>query len=84
MEDAARRAGRPDAAAAIVDDLFGWLGVPSQAPPDPEREAQADSDDELQSMRPVAESQPPIRRKPRVKRAELRMRAIDVSLDVMP
>ncbi|MCA9608320.1 MAG: undecaprenyldiphospho-muramoylpentapeptide beta-N-acetylglucosaminyltransferase [Myxococcales bacterium] len=29
MADAARRHGRPDAAAAIVDDLFAWLGGPS-------------------------------------------------------
>lgn len=29
MADAARAHGRPDAAAAIVDDLFGWLGGPS-------------------------------------------------------
>lgn len=28
MAEAARRHGRPDAAAAIVDDLFGWLGGP--------------------------------------------------------
>lgn len=29
MADAARAHGRPDAAAAIVDDLFAWLGGPS-------------------------------------------------------
>ncbi|MCB9597964.1 MAG: undecaprenyldiphospho-muramoylpentapeptide beta-N-acetylglucosaminyltransferase [Sandaracinaceae bacterium] len=28
MAEAARRHGRPDAAAAIVDDLFAWLGGP--------------------------------------------------------
>jgi len=28
MAEAARKHGRPDAAAAIVDDLFGWLGAP--------------------------------------------------------
>jgi UDP-N-acetylglucosamine--N-acetylmuramyl-(pentapeptide) pyrophosphoryl-undecaprenol N-acetylglucosamine transferase len=86
MEDAARRAGRPDAAAAIVDDLFGWLGVPSQAPPEPEDEPQRDGDAQRHGMRPALESQPPpaIRRKPRVKRAELRMRAVDAALDAMP
>jgi UDP-N-acetylglucosamine--N-acetylmuramyl-(pentapeptide) pyrophosphoryl-undecaprenol N-acetylglucosamine transferase len=30
MAEAARRHGRPDAAAAIVDDLFGWLGGPKR------------------------------------------------------
>lgn len=30
MAEAARRHGRPDAAAAIVDDLFGWLGGPER------------------------------------------------------
>jgi UDP-N-acetylglucosamine--N-acetylmuramyl-(pentapeptide) pyrophosphoryl-undecaprenol N-acetylglucosamine transferase len=29
MAEAARKQGRPDAAAAIVDDLIGWLGGPS-------------------------------------------------------
>ncbi len=29
MAEAARRHGRPDAAAAIVDDLFAWLGGPA-------------------------------------------------------
>src|SRR6185503_18639529 len=33
MADAARRLGRPEAAAAIVDDLLGWLGVPSEGQP---------------------------------------------------
>ena len=31
MAEAARRLGRPDAAAAIVDDLLGWLGQPTVA-----------------------------------------------------
>lgn len=30
MADAARQHGRPDAAAAIVDDLFAWLGGPAR------------------------------------------------------
>lgn len=34
MADAARSHGRPDAAAAIVDDLAGWLGGPSREPVD--------------------------------------------------
>jgi UDP-N-acetylglucosamine--N-acetylmuramyl-(pentapeptide) pyrophosphoryl-undecaprenol N-acetylglucosamine transferase len=31
MAEAARRAGRPEAAAAIVDDLTAWLGGPTEA-----------------------------------------------------
>lgn len=34
MAEAARRHGRPDAAAAIVDDLFAWLGGPERERPD--------------------------------------------------
>ncbi|MCZ7682017.1 MAG: UDP-N-acetylglucosamine--N-acetylmuramyl-(pentapeptide) pyrophosphoryl-undecaprenol N-acetylglucosamine transferase [Sandaracinaceae bacterium] len=30
MAEAARKHGRPDAAAAIVDDLFAWLGGPTE------------------------------------------------------
>jgi UDP-N-acetylglucosamine--N-acetylmuramyl-(pentapeptide) pyrophosphoryl-undecaprenol N-acetylglucosamine transferase len=54
MAAAARRLGRPDAAAAVVDDLFGWLAVsgasttgetPAAPPPDG-------------SLRLVAESAP--------------------------
>lgn len=35
MAEAARAHGRPDAAAAIVDDLFAWLGGPSASAPAP-------------------------------------------------
>lgn len=35
MADAARQHGKPDAAAAIVDDLVGWLGGDATAPADP-------------------------------------------------
>jgi UDP-N-acetylglucosamine--N-acetylmuramyl-(pentapeptide) pyrophosphoryl-undecaprenol N-acetylglucosamine transferase len=33
MAEAARKLGRPDAAAAIVDDLCAWLGCPDAPPP---------------------------------------------------
>lgn len=42
MANAARRLGRPDAAAAVVDDLLGWIGGTAEqrvreiAPPEPE------------------------------------------------
>jgi UDP-N-acetylglucosamine--N-acetylmuramyl-(pentapeptide) pyrophosphoryl-undecaprenol N-acetylglucosamine transferase len=90
MEDAARRQGRPDAAAAIVDDLLAWLGVPSQAAPEPEREPEQQldpnggGDGQRSNARTSSESQVPIRRRPRVRRAELRIRALDASLDAVP
>lgn len=79
MADAARRRGRPDAAAAIVDDLLAWLGVPTEAAPEPDdgpTPEGIDGGDGGQSAH--AESRPPVRRKPRVRRAALRIRAIDV------
>lgn len=45
MADAARRHGRPDAAAAIVDDLAGWLGGPSREQEDAGTLAGSDDDD---------------------------------------
>jgi UDP-N-acetylglucosamine--N-acetylmuramyl-(pentapeptide) pyrophosphoryl-undecaprenol N-acetylglucosamine transferase len=38
MADAARRQGRPDAAADIVDDLGAWLGLPSPETPSPDHD----------------------------------------------
>lgn len=78
MAEAARRRGRPDAAAAIVDDLFAWLGVPSEAAPEPDRDPGVDGKDAFGGASASAESRAPIRRKPRVRRAALRIRAIDV------
>lgn len=37
MADAARRHGKPEAAAAIVDDLFAWLGGPAPRRSEPPR-----------------------------------------------
>jgi UDP-N-acetylglucosamine--N-acetylmuramyl-(pentapeptide) pyrophosphoryl-undecaprenol N-acetylglucosamine transferase len=74
MAEHARRRGRPDAAAAIVDDLFAWLGVPTAASPatgtEPPPNGPAAPDGQDPGLRG---SSPPIRRKPRVKRAELRV-----------
>jgi len=44
MAEAARRQGRPDAAAAIVDDLAGWLGLPAPETPAPEAGPTHDAD----------------------------------------
>jgi UDP-N-acetylglucosamine--N-acetylmuramyl-(pentapeptide) pyrophosphoryl-undecaprenol N-acetylglucosamine transferase len=79
MADAARRQGRPDAAAAIVDDLLAWLGVPTEAVPEPGDTPEPGGMDTGDSGAGAhAESRPPVRRKPRVRRAALRIRAIEV------
>jgi UDP-N-acetylglucosamine--N-acetylmuramyl-(pentapeptide) pyrophosphoryl-undecaprenol N-acetylglucosamine transferase len=75
MADAARRRGRPDAAAAIVDDLLAFLGVPSDSAPDP-----AGSDESVAPAGGAPSSIPPsaygTRRKAKVRRAELRLRTV--------
>lgn len=45
MADAARRQGRPDAAAAIVDDLCEWLGCPPLSRESQEDESEHDAGD---------------------------------------
>jgi UDP-N-acetylglucosamine--N-acetylmuramyl-(pentapeptide) pyrophosphoryl-undecaprenol N-acetylglucosamine transferase len=84
MAESARRRGRPDAAAAIVDDLFAWLGVPTAASPAPGTEPTPDGpaspDGEGAAFRALP---PPIRRRSRVKRAELRVRPVVARADVM-
>jgi UDP-N-acetylglucosamine--N-acetylmuramyl-(pentapeptide) pyrophosphoryl-undecaprenol N-acetylglucosamine transferase len=83
MAEAARRRGRPDAAAAIVDDLFAWLGVPSAASPVPSTEPVPDSQAEPGTVDASGPAPAPIRRKPRVKRAELRIRQVGESIDAL-
>lgn len=49
MSEAARRQGRPDAAATIVDDLCAWLGCPNSdgsARPEPPEESPEERDPE--------------------------------------
>ncbi len=82
MADAARRRGRPDAAAAIVDDLLAFLGMPSDSAPDPQ-----DTDDSGYtgnlSESASRSSFPPsqgVRRKAKVRRAELRIRTVGASI----
>ncbi len=45
MAESARAHGRPDAAAAIVDDLFGWLGGPSERASVPPADSRRDDDE---------------------------------------
>lgn len=79
MAEAARRRGRPDAAAAIVDDLLGFLGIPSDSAPEP-----SGSDEGEPSTAHSRSSAPPsaygVRRKAKVRRAELRIRTVDASI----
>jgi UDP-N-acetylglucosamine--N-acetylmuramyl-(pentapeptide) pyrophosphoryl-undecaprenol N-acetylglucosamine transferase len=79
MADAARRRGRPDAAAAIVDDLLSFLGIPSDSVPDP-----SGSDENEPSEGTSRSSAPPsaygVRRKAKVRRAELRIRTVGASI----
>lgn len=69
MAAAARRLGRPDAAAAVVDDLCAWLGMSTDAPADGES-----------NSGPVASRGPEggggISRRTKVKRCELRVQSV--------
>lgn len=79
MADAARRRGRPDAAAAIVDDLLSFLGIPSDSVPDPSGNGESDlpSGASCSSLPPPAYG---VRRKAKVRRAELRIRTVGASI----
>jgi UDP-N-acetylglucosamine--N-acetylmuramyl-(pentapeptide) pyrophosphoryl-undecaprenol N-acetylglucosamine transferase len=71
MAEAALSAGRPDAAAAIVDDLLQWLGVPNASVPEPEPERPSLGD----------AGEPPRESRRRRARGQLRVRCIDESID---
>ncbi|MGD8858630.1 MAG: undecaprenyldiphospho-muramoylpentapeptide beta-N-acetylglucosaminyltransferase [Myxococcales bacterium] len=80
MAEAARRRGRPEAAAAIVDDLFGWLGV--SAPSAPASDEGDDLGEAATGHGPSAAamgtlSVVPVRRRARVKRRELRLTPLE-------
>jgi UDP-N-acetylglucosamine--N-acetylmuramyl-(pentapeptide) pyrophosphoryl-undecaprenol N-acetylglucosamine transferase len=92
MADAARKLGRPEAAAAIVDDLCAFLGVPvdGSTPTEgggekgaggagPETQGLAAADDPL-AFQPFVQSRAV--RRPRVRRAPLRVRPIEHMIDV--
>ncbi len=75
MAGAARRRGRPDAAAAIVDDLLAWLGMPAQGTHDDDAEPAGQGDD-AGAGAAAPTTMPPARRKPKVKRVELHLRPL--------
>jgi UDP-N-acetylglucosamine--N-acetylmuramyl-(pentapeptide) pyrophosphoryl-undecaprenol N-acetylglucosamine transferase len=85
MAEAARALGRPEAAAAIVDDLCAYLGVPidggTGAGGGGDRQAQGPADTGARGsaqveLMPMAMSRAVVRR-PRVQRAPLRVRAVE-------
>lgn len=83
MAEAARKLGRPDAAAAIVDDLYAWLGVPVDGVPDagptrgsaPPSAASDPSGAESSAVRRGS-------RRPKVRRAELRVQLLELPIDI--
>jgi UDP-N-acetylglucosamine--N-acetylmuramyl-(pentapeptide) pyrophosphoryl-undecaprenol N-acetylglucosamine transferase len=80
MARAARRLAKPEAAAAIVDDLFAWLHVSGERTPEPEPEPAPDATSGNGGSHHDAagsDSTPPIRRRPKVKRAAVRLRQVD-------
>jgi membrane protein involved in colicin uptake len=80
MGHAARRLAKPEAAAAIVDDIFAWLQVSNGSAPDSEPEPQAPgSHGNGSDLDAAAEGAAlrPTRRRPKVKRAALRLRQVD-------
>jgi UDP-N-acetylglucosamine--N-acetylmuramyl-(pentapeptide) pyrophosphoryl-undecaprenol N-acetylglucosamine transferase len=90
MAEAARRLGRPEAAAAIVDDLCAWLGMPTDGPAsDDSNQRQAAAGgagggaaaDSGGGAGPTA-LRTGITRRPKVRRAPLRVRAVDFPIDI--
>jgi UDP-N-acetylglucosamine--N-acetylmuramyl-(pentapeptide) pyrophosphoryl-undecaprenol N-acetylglucosamine transferase len=87
MADAARKLGRPEAAAAIVDDLCAFLGVPADgaAPEggDTPRSMEEPSTSDETSKADGASLRSASVRRPRVQRAPLRIRAVEFPADII-
>jgi UDP-N-acetylglucosamine--N-acetylmuramyl-(pentapeptide) pyrophosphoryl-undecaprenol N-acetylglucosamine transferase len=87
MADAARKLGRPEAAAAIVDDLCAFLGVPADgaAPEggDTPRTLEEPSTSDETSKADGASLRSASVRRPRVQRAPLRIRAVEFPADIV-
>jgi UDP-N-acetylglucosamine--N-acetylmuramyl-(pentapeptide) pyrophosphoryl-undecaprenol N-acetylglucosamine transferase len=79
MSEAARRAGKPDAAAAIVDDLLEWLGYAAGRPPEPSGASEG-SQVAGSDATPTRSSPNAVRRRAKVTRAELRIRSVGASI----
>lgn len=89
MAEAARRLGRPEAAAAIVDDLCAWLGMPTDGaasddgnqPLSAANGGAAGSSSEKSNAVEVELPRAVVRR-PKVRRAPLRVRPIELPVDI--
>jgi UDP-N-acetylglucosamine--N-acetylmuramyl-(pentapeptide) pyrophosphoryl-undecaprenol N-acetylglucosamine transferase len=84
MAEAARRQGRPGAAAAVVDDLYAWLDGPASRIPQPEGApgaAPGSREQEPAAGTGGGVSGAASRRKPGYRRCRLRVRIIDESVD---
>jgi UDP-N-acetylglucosamine--N-acetylmuramyl-(pentapeptide) pyrophosphoryl-undecaprenol N-acetylglucosamine transferase len=84
MADAARTLGRPDAAAAIVDDLLGFLGQPALKVIEEERtiaKAEPHANDDSDASSTVHRSRVAVHRRPKVKRCQLRIQTVTCSID---
>jgi UDP-N-acetylglucosamine--N-acetylmuramyl-(pentapeptide) pyrophosphoryl-undecaprenol N-acetylglucosamine transferase len=90
MADAARKQGRPEAAAAIVDDLCAFLGVPADGAADGggggEKPLAPSAETSPASGAGKAETSTNLRtgnvRRPRVRRAPLRIRPVEIPFDI--
>lgn len=80
MADAARRQGRPDAAAAIVDDLSSWLGMADDDGAGRTR-AQAGSAGSDEMDGPGQLNRRAVTRRPKVRRCQLRLQPIDLAFE---
>ena len=78
MASAARALGRPDAAAAIVDDLYEWLGFSQEQHQAASQTAKQDMDNEGEDgIDTAATRRLGVRRQPRVRRGRLRVQPVD-------
>ena len=90
MADAARKLGRPEAAAAIVDDLCAFLGVPADGAADggggSEKPLTPDAETSPTSGASKFETSSDLRtgnvRRARVRRAPLRIRPVEIPFDI--
>lgn len=88
MSDAARKLGRPEAAAAIVDDLCAYLGVPADGSTPSDGGSEKPASDEGGPLLGIASDkdapEPIVKaravRRPRVQRAPLRVRTIEPAI----
>jgi UDP-N-acetylglucosamine--N-acetylmuramyl-(pentapeptide) pyrophosphoryl-undecaprenol N-acetylglucosamine transferase len=84
LAEAARRLGRPDAAAAIVDDLCSWLGMAGGGDASPAGQGDAHNggaEPEAGTGSSAGTERAAFVRKPKVKRCELRIRTVPASID---